>query len=234
MTRNPRKAVSYFRTSSASNVGDDKDSLKRQREAVVAYAARCRIEIVQEFYDPAVSGADPIDQRPGFIELLKRIEGNGVGTVLVEDPTRFARDLIVQLTGHDLLRGLGVDLVPVNSPTFFKEDTPTAQLIRSVLGAVSEFEKAQLVIKLRVARDRNSEALGRRVEGRKAVPDDVVQEARRLARRSPKTGQGRSYRKIGADLATLGHVQPESGRAYGPESVKQMLGKAQQDARAKA
>jgi hypothetical protein len=28
-----------------------------------------------------VSGADPIDQRPGFTDMLKRIESNGVCTI---------------------------------------------------------------------------------------------------------------------------------------------------------
>ena len=106
MSRNPKHAVAYYRTSSASNVGDDKDSLKRQREAVTIYAERSGIAIVEEFYDAAVSGADPIDERPGFSDLLKRVQGNGVGVVLVEDPTRFARDLTVQLTGHELLSGI--------------------------------------------------------------------------------------------------------------------------------
>ena len=154
MARNTKQAVAYFRTSSASNVGDDKDSLNRQREAVVAYAKRHSIKIVAEFYDAAISGADPIDERPGFSDLLKRVQGNCVGVVLVEDPTRFARDLTVQLTGHELLRGHGVELVPVNCPDHFREDTPTAVLVRQVLGAIAQFEKAQLVTKLRVARDR--------------------------------------------------------------------------------
>ena len=30
--------------------------------------------IADEFYDPAVSGADPIEARPGFAALLDRIE----------------------------------------------------------------------------------------------------------------------------------------------------------------
>ena len=45
-----------------------------------------------EFYDAAVSGADPIQDRPGFAALLDRIEGNGVRTVIVEDASRFARE----------------------------------------------------------------------------------------------------------------------------------------------
>src|SRR4051812_44309167 len=53
-----RTAVAYFRTSSAANVGADKDTVQRQRDAVTAYAAAHGLTIVREFYDAAVSGAD--------------------------------------------------------------------------------------------------------------------------------------------------------------------------------
>ena len=103
MNRNRAHAVAYYRTSSASNVGEDKHSLRRQQEAVRQYARAHGLEIVAEFYDAAVSGADPIDERPAFADLLGRVRDNGVSVVLVEDPTRFARDLAVQLTGHEML-----------------------------------------------------------------------------------------------------------------------------------
>ena len=80
---------------------------------------------------------------------------------VVESPDRFARDLAVQLTGHDYLRSLGVELVPTSAPDFFTTDTPTAVLVRQVLGAVSQFEKANLVAKLRAARERKIAAGGR-------------------------------------------------------------------------
>ncbi len=224
MPRDARQAVAYYRTSSAANVGEDKDSVKRQRAAVQAYARRRRLQIVAEHYDAAVSGADPIDQRPGFSALLECIRDNGAAVVLVEDPTRFARDLAVQLTGHALLRAMGVELVPANAPDFFREDTPTAVLVRQILGAVSQFEKAQLVRKLRVARNRKRADTGR-CEGRKPVPAEVVAAAKRLARRSPKTGKRRSLRAIAAALAERGHQGP-GGKVYGPESVKRMLARA--------
>jgi hypothetical protein len=41
---------------------------------------------VDEFYDAAVSGADPIAERPGFKAMLDRIVGNGVRIILVESP----------------------------------------------------------------------------------------------------------------------------------------------------
>ncbi len=122
-----------------------------------------------------------------------------------------------------MLKSLGVELVPVNCPEHFREDTPTAVLVRQVLGAISQFEKAQLVAKLKVARDRKSKQAGRRIEGRKPVPDAVKKTARVLARKSPKTGKRRSLRQISTMLAEAGHLGP-SGKPYGAESVKRMIG----------
>jgi DNA invertase Pin-like site-specific DNA recombinase len=47
--------------------------------------------VVEWFNDPAVSGADPLESRPGFAALLDRVENYGVRVVLVEDASRFAR-----------------------------------------------------------------------------------------------------------------------------------------------
>ena len=77
------EAVAYFRTSSATNVGDDKDSESRQREAVTRFAKRNGYAIVDTFYDEAVSGSDPITERPGFTAMLERIVGRRAG-----DPRR--------------------------------------------------------------------------------------------------------------------------------------------------
>ena len=43
-----------------------------------------------EFYDAAVSGADPVTERPGFLAMLQRIAANGVRVIIVESPDRFA------------------------------------------------------------------------------------------------------------------------------------------------
>ena len=77
-------AIAYLRTSSATNVGADKDSDKRQRQAIEAYAKHAGHELVGEFYDKAVSGADPIETRPGFAAMLQRIAANGARTIIVE------------------------------------------------------------------------------------------------------------------------------------------------------
>jgi DNA invertase Pin-like site-specific DNA recombinase len=60
------EAVAYIRTSSAANVGSDKDNDKRQPRAIEAFAKAAGYNIVAEFYDAAVSGADPVAEREGF------------------------------------------------------------------------------------------------------------------------------------------------------------------------
>jgi DNA invertase Pin-like site-specific DNA recombinase len=144
-----------------ANVGEDKDTLKRQRAAVSAFAKPAGYHIVAEYSDDGVKGADPVDQRAGFAAMLKHIAGNGARTLLVETASRFARDLIVQETGWRFLRDTGINLIAVDSPASFLDETPTAVLIRQVLGAVSQFEKAALVAKLKAARERKKAATGK-------------------------------------------------------------------------
>ena len=214
-----RTAVAYYRTSSATNVGQDKDSLSRQQAAVRACAESRTLEVVHEYYDAAISGADAIDGRPGFAAMLTYMLSNGARTIIVENASRFARDLIVQETGYAMLRVKGIELIAADAPDSFLSDTPTAVLIRQILGAVAQFDKAMLVHKLRGARDRRSAQLGRRVEGNpnwKAVPVAAIAAA------SAGYAKGLTLRAISAEMAAKGFTSP-SGRPYGPESVKRML-----------
>jgi DNA invertase Pin-like site-specific DNA recombinase len=214
------EAFAYMRTSSATNVGRDKDSEKRQRAAIESYAKAAGFIIVDWVYDAAVKGADAVTARPGFVAMLDRIAGNGVRTIIVESPDRFARDLAVQLAGHDFLKGLGVALIPATAPDFFLEDTPTAVLVRQVLGAIAQFEKASLVAKLKAARDRKI-AQGIKCGGRKTYAErspEMVAAAKALKAERPRL----SLRKIADRLAAQGYTAAAGG-SYAAMSVRGML-----------
>jgi DNA invertase Pin-like site-specific DNA recombinase len=225
MARKPKlvEAIGYMRTSSSTNVGEAKDSDKRQRAAIEGYAKAAGYVIVDWFYDAAVRGSDAVALRPGFATMLERIAGNGVRTIIVESPDRFARDLAVQLAGHDHLKSLGVTLIPATAPDHFIEDTPTAVLVRQVLGAIAQFEKASTVAKLKAARDRKI-AAGEKCGGRKSYAErdpELVSLARQLYRpdldRRPV-----SLRQVSAALAAAGKVTP-SGLPYSASAVASML-----------
>jgi hypothetical protein len=105
-------------------------------------------------------------------------DNHGIRTIIVETASRFARDLMVQEVGYERLRnravGKGKDakpdpihLIAADSPSAFLDDGPTSKLIRQVLGAVAEFDKAMTVAKLRGARERRRREKGK-CEGRKS------------------------------------------------------------------
>jgi DNA invertase Pin-like site-specific DNA recombinase len=217
------KAVAYLRTSSATNVGGTKDSDKRQREAIAGFAKQAGYEVVDEFYDPGVSGADPIETRPGFSALLDRIEGNGVRVVIVEDASRFARDLVTQELGILALIERGVTVLTATGDNLTTTDDPFKKAMRQIAGAFAELEKARLVHKLKVARDRKK-ATGVKVEGRKSFREldpSMVTLAKKL-HRYPVNGKRRSLRYIAGELAQAGYLDSK-GKAFSAQSVKNMI-----------
>lgn len=207
MTR--KTAVAYYRTSSASGVGEGTDTLPRQKEAVKKYALLENIEIVAEFYDANVRGVVKIEERPEFGKLLDLAQKKSVGMVLVETANRFSRDVMVQLMGHDLLTSLDIELVPVDAPQHFKdEDNPTAEMLRIIIAAVSMYEKKSLVKKMGDARARMREKTGR-CEGRTPPDPAAVALAKELR------GQGLSFRAIGDKLSEAGFRVIEKNKKTG-------------------
>jgi DNA invertase Pin-like site-specific DNA recombinase len=213
-----QKAIAYYRTSSAANVGPDKDSEARQRLAVETFARRAGYEIVESYYDAAVSGADALDARPGFADALRRIASNGVRTIIVETASRFARDLIVAETSFRRLRDAGITLIAADAPNSFLDDTPTSAFIRQVLAAVQELDKAMVVNKLKGARQRKR-ASGVKVEGRKAYAEAVpatVDRAKALK------AEGLTLRQVADRLASAGH-KTKAGTSYQFTAVGRMI-----------
>ena len=158
-------ALSYLRVSGRGQV--DGDGFPRQREAITAFARANGFEVIEEFRDEGVSGTKELADRPGLAALIDRLESNGVRVVLVERADRLARDLMVNEVILDQFRRIGARVLAADGVdlTTGNED-PTRTLIRQVLGAVAQFEKTVVVLKLRAARERKRRQTGR-CEGRK-------------------------------------------------------------------
>jgi DNA invertase Pin-like site-specific DNA recombinase len=104
---------------------------------------------------------------------------------------------------------------------------PTATLIRQVLGAVSQFEKSVLVLKLRAARQRAKRQSGK-CEGRKAFGEktgeaEIVAKIRELRRKAVK-GDRASFAAIAAKL-NADNVPTRSGAPWRPSVIGQILGR---------
>jgi DNA invertase Pin-like site-specific DNA recombinase len=109
------------------------------------------------------------------------------------------------LFATDCLKGLGVALIPASAPDFFLEDTPTAALVRQVLGAIAQFDKATMVAKIKAARDRKRKTMGK-VEGRKSYAEHGrrrrLARPRRLAQDTPRQSHHRRASHVRWWIAT--------------------------------
>lgn len=215
-----RVAIAYLRTSSSTNVGPEKDSDKRQRQAIEIYASAAGFEIAREYYDAGVSGTLVMEDRPEGLKMMNYIKSNHVDAIIVENAGRFARDERAQLEGRDFLKEQGVELIPADMPDCFTNESPSKKFMRRVMEAYVIMDKESLVERMRVARDRQRKKKGR-CEGKKPAPPEAIAMAVKLRK------QGLSLRAISAKMAEAGHFVMLKGeptdRPYTAASVKYMI-----------
>jgi DNA invertase Pin-like site-specific DNA recombinase len=217
------KAVSYVRVSGKGQV--DGDGPERQRQAIVRFAKGAGLHLLDEFSDLGVSGTTELADRPGLAALIDRLESNGVRTVVVERADRLARDLMVQEVIVGQFSKIGARILTADGVDLTSSDDPTRRLIRQVLGAVAEFEKNVVVLKLRAARERKR-ARGERVEGVKPYgyfpAEQAVLDRMRQLRRKPAKGHRLSVASVAAQLNAEGH-RNRSGRDWSAQMVHHVL-----------
>jgi len=157
------KAFGYLRVSGKGQV--DGDGFPRQLQAINGYAAAHDIAVVKVFREKGVTGTKESMDRPAFAEMMTALHSNGVRTIIIEKLDRLARDLMVQEATIADLQKHGFTLVSVAEPDLMATD-PTRILMRQLMGAVAQYDKSQIVLKLRGARMRMRAKEGR-CEGRK-------------------------------------------------------------------
>jgi len=196
------KAYGYIRVSGKGQVNGD--GFDRQRKAIQDYAGANGFEIFHIYQEEGVSGT--LQDRPELTNMVLDLEENGQGihTVIIERIDRLARDLMIQENIlHDMNRH-GVSVLSATDGDLL-EDDPTRKLVRQVLGAIAEYDKTMLVLKLKAARDRKKAKAGK-CEGRKSYHEtnpDLLAEIKRL-RRKPRNGKRLSLKKTVAALNEQG------------------------------
>ena len=198
------KAVYYLRTSSSTNVGDDKDSESRQRAMIDSYAAQNEIELVEGAYDAGRSGADPIHDRTGFQALIGYCSQNEIKTVMVETSSRYARDKDVAVRGFYLLQDHGIESLidceaGIDLLQLWFSGKSFDALLPFLKMLLSAEEKRELVRRMKSGRDKSKSIHGK-CEGRKSLTQRHGKKIREIAMDARR--RGRSYQQI-ADLLNI-------------------------------
>ena len=149
-------AFGYLRVSGSSQT--DGDGFPRQRAAVSAYAKSQGYRIVKWFEEKAIPGKTEWDQRPAWLDMVSNL--NGTKTILIEKLDRLARDLMVQEHIISDLRRRHVDIISVGEPDLCVDD-PGRKLLRQIMGAIAEYDRAMITAKLSGARRRMKDKTGR-------------------------------------------------------------------------
>jgi DNA invertase Pin-like site-specific DNA recombinase len=189
------KAFAYLRVSGKGQIQGD--GFPRQLSAIKGYAQAHDIRIAQVFREEGVCGATESADRPAWSALVTALHANGVKTIIIEKLDRLARDLMIQETVVADLQKHGFSLISVAEPDLMAND-PTRILMRQLMGAVAQYDKSQIVLKLRGARQRMKAATGR-CEGRKPYGDREG-EAAVIERMRQLRLSGMAYRQIAALL----------------------------------
>ncbi|MCP4263908.1 MAG: recombinase family protein [Planctomycetes bacterium] len=219
------EAVTYLRVSGKGQIRGD--GFPRQRTVVQRHAKSRRMQIVKEFRDEGASGTNDLEHREGLASLLDFIESREIKVVLVERVDRFARDLMVGEIILGQFRDLGVRVITSDSGIDLttSDDDPTRTLIRQVLGAISQFEKTVIVLKLRVARERIRKSKGR-CEGRKPfgtkLGESTTLKRMKQLRRKSSSGSPMSFARI-AEVLNFEEYCTRQGKPWRASSVRKIL-----------
>ena len=202
------KAFAYLRVSGKGQV--EGDGFTRQLAAIKSYAASHEFKLVRVFREEGVSGTLDNMDRPAWRELMAILHSNGVRTVMIERLDRLARDLMVQEAAIADLRKNGFTLISAAEPDLMAND-PTRVLMRQLLGAVAQYDKSQIVSKLKGARMRMRAKEGR-CEGRKPF-GYYDGEAGALERMKALRAEGLGFDRI-AERMNAESVPTRTGRAW--------------------
>jgi DNA invertase Pin-like site-specific DNA recombinase len=196
--------VGYMRVSGTAQV-EDGLGLDIQEEGIRRYCEREAHELLAIHADEAVKGT--LAERNGLTAVLAALEFGMAEAVVVHRLDRLARDLLIQETIVDRLHQHGRRVLSATEDDIDGED-PTRVLVRQVLGAIAQFDRARIVARMQAGRAAKaahggfagygSPAYGWRTTDRELVID--LDEQAVLRRIAELHRAGLSLRQIGRTL----------------------------------
>lgn len=243
-SRGRLRLVAYLRVST-DRQAERGVGLQVQQQAIRTWAKTNGHRIVLWCRDEGVSGSNGLDTRTALPEALRALRRGEADGLVVYRLDRLARDLVLQ---EQLLAEVGrmgrqVFTTSAGEGAFLEDDPadPSRKLIRQILGAVSEYERAMIRLRMQSGRANRRERgdyagdgsppygwrpeRGQRGEGVRLV--EVEGEQATLARIRELRAGGSSLRQIAEVLTAEGHKTKRGGR-WQPQTLAVILGRLDQ------
>ena len=219
----PSIAVAYLRVST----DDQQLGPEAQRAAIASWAERGGVTIAAWCSDLGFSGASPVDKRPGLLSGLAAIAEHHAGVLVAAKRDRFARDVMVAVAIERIVERAGARVMTADGVGL--GDGPEAALMRSMVDAFAQYERAQIRARTRAAlgaKRARGESLGTPPIGFRLADDRLhlepdPTEAAAVERVLALHSAGLSVRQIAAVLD--GEGVPCRGRHWHRQSVWRVL-----------
>lgn len=153
----PRERVyGYIRVSSEGQGSGD--GPERQLEAIELHCERFNYALVKVFEDHFTGTTE---NRPDWIKLTLALENNddGVKKVVIEKLDRLARDIMVSEHIVKALQSKGCKLESLYEGVDLAANDPTRKLIRIIFGAIAEYDKAMISMRMKAGLERKRATL---------------------------------------------------------------------------
>jgi DNA invertase Pin-like site-specific DNA recombinase len=206
--------------------------LQLQEQAIRAWAKANGHRITLWCRDEGVSGSNGLDTRVALPEVLRALKTGEAAGLVVYRLDRLARDLVLQEQLLDEIRRMGREVFTTSAgeAAFLEDDPsdPSRKLIRQILGAVAEWERAIIGLRMQAGRVSRRERgdyagygsppygwraeRGGRGEGVRLV--EVESEQVTLARIRELRAGGSSLRQIAEVLNREGNKTRRDGKPF--------------------
>ena len=131
--RSNASAVGYIRVSTEEQtLGPE-----AQRVALARWAEARKIQLVAVHEDRGVSGAAPLDRRPGLLAALASLESHSAAFLVAAKRDRLARDVIIAAQLERLVERQGARVVSADGTG--EGDSPEAVLMRRLVDAIASY-----------------------------------------------------------------------------------------------
>lgn len=217
-------AVGYVRVSTEEQA----QGPRAQRDALERYARVHGLELVVVHDDLGVSGAAPIDERPGLLAALDALDLYRAEVFLVAKRDRIARDVMISAMVDRLVSRNGARIESADGAA--NGEGPEAEMMRGILAVFAQFERALIRTRTKAAlaaKKKRRERTGSipygfklALDGVKLEPHAAEQQCIRLA--AELRAQALSYAAIGEYLSLAGH-DPREGGAWHPQTVSRLV-----------
>ena len=225
-------AIGYRRVSSRDQIQGT--GLDRQATYIRKFAFENTFQLERIFTEKGISGV--VEKRPAFSEMIAFADAQNIKIIIIEDMTRLARELLLQMQLATFIASKDIDLYSANTGENISHaiyDDPMRKAMVQIQGVFSELERSTLTRRMIAGRDLQRETgkrKGRKIKAIDRTGKIKIEGSPRLSEKKPKLAkrvielwlQGNCKNKIATIVTSEGFRSRVGNKLYSSQ-IKNIL-----------